>query len=467
MAPNSASYVVLFFALARVGAILVPINPDFGIEEAAYILTHADVSAVACTANTLPVVRAACGRVARRPWFVLLDGSAESVPGFAELLDSTPAASLPDAIDAEDIGLILYTSGTTGFPKGVMHSQRSFVLAGEAFVERMHLQPEDRLFVVLPFFHINALFYMLGGAAAAGASLLIVPKFSASAFWRTAADGGATAVNLVAAMGHILMRRPRSEFVSQHRLGKVSGAPITQEMVEVFQREFGVPVLIEGYGMTEVPVACSNPFSGPHKIGSIGRPARHPDHARRFVEMRVLDDHGNELPSGQVGELAVRTPTVMKGYYRDPEQTAEAFRDGWFLTGDLGRRDDEGYYYFVARKKDIIRRRGENISGAEIDRVVGSHPKVVEAAAVAVPAELGEDEVLVAVVPKPGAELRPEEIVAWCAEHLAPIKRPRYLAFVDSLPHTPTHRVAKFKLRQDKTLLDRAVDTSSARPGTG
>jgi crotonobetaine/carnitine-CoA ligase len=230
----------------------------------------------------------------------------------------------------------------------------------------------------------------------------------------------------------------------------------------VFREEFGVTVSLEGYGMTEIPGACNNPFPGSGRgemrIGSMGKAARHPDPTVKFAELRVVDDEGRELPDGEVGELAVRTPIVMKGYYRDSEATAAAFRDGWFLTGDLVRRDADGYFWFVARKKDIIRRRGENISGAELDRIIGEHPGVAEAAAVPVPAELGEDEILVAVVSRSDAQLTVESIAAWCKERLAPHKQPRYIALVDQLPHTPTHRVAKFKLRSDPTLLARAVD---------
>jgi crotonobetaine/carnitine-CoA ligase len=177
--------------------------------------------------------------------------------------------------------------------------------------------------------------------------------------------------------------------------------------------------------------------------------------------MRVVDDLGNDLPVGQTGEIAVRTPITMQGYYRDLEATAAAFHDGWFLTGDLAYRDGDGYYYFVARKKDIIRRRGENVSGAEVDRVVASHPKILEAAAIGVPSDLGEEEILVAVVPRPGQQLEADELAQWCAQHLAPCKRPRYLTQVESLPHTPTHRVAKFKLKQDVTLRERAVELRS------
>jgi crotonobetaine/carnitine-CoA ligase len=176
-----------------------------------------------------------------------------------------------------------------------------------------------------------------------------------------------------------------------------------------------------------------------------------------------VDDEGRDLGPGEAGELAVKTPIVMQGYFRDAEQTRSAFRDGWFLTGDLVRRDEEGWFYFVARKKDIIRRRGENISGAELDRVIGAHPAVHEAAVIAVPSELGEDEILAAVTLKPGEQCSAQDIAAWCRQHLAPQKVPRFVVFVDELPHTPTHKVQKAALRADATLKARAADLA----GTG
>jgi crotonobetaine/carnitine-CoA ligase len=353
---------------------------------------------------------------------------------------------------------MLYTSGTTGFPKGVMHSQRNFVLAGEGFVARMWLQPEDRLMCILPMFHINALFYSLAGTFAAGASLVLVPKFSASSFWRTAAESGATQVNIIAAIGNILARRPREEFDPRHRLRVIYGAPITPDLERSFREDFNVPVMIEGYGMTEIPGACNNPFDGERRANSMGLPAQHPDPGVKFAELRVVDDDGADVPDGVEGELWVRTPILMQGYYKDAEQTAASMSDGWFKTGDLVRRDADGYFYFVARKKDIIRRRGENISGAEIDRVVDDHPAVVRSAAIPVPSELGEDEILVAIVPKPGASVSAEEIADWCRARLAAIKVPRYVAFVDALPTTATERVQKFQLRGDATLRARATD---------
>ncbi|MDX1375956.1 MAG: AMP-binding protein [Burkholderiales bacterium] len=458
MATNSANMVTLLFALARLGAIFVPVNPEFGAREAGYILQHAGVAAVATLPAPLASARAAVAGLRPAPWFFLLEGAHETLPRFDAMLEGSPAAAAPHADAPDATVLLLYTSGTTGFPKGVMHSQRSFVLAGEGFVARMWLQPEDRLMCILPMFHINALFYSLAGTLAAGASLILAPRFSASAFWRTAAETGATQVNIIAAIGNILARRPREEFDARHRLRAVYGAPITPDLERTFRDEFNVPAMIEGYGMTEIPGACNNPFDGARRANSMGLPARHPDPAVKFAELRVVDDDGADVPDGVEGELWVRTPILMQGYYKDPAQTAASLQDGWFKTGDLVRRDADGYFYFVARKKDIIRRRGENISGAEIDRVVDDHPAVVRSAAIPVPAELGEDEILVAIVPKPGAAVSAQAIGDWCRARLAPIKVPRYVVFVDALPTTATERVQKFQLRKDASLRARATD---------
>ncbi len=452
MSLNHPSTVFTLLALGRLGAIMVPVNPDFGVDEARYVLAHAQVSGVLCSPEALDTVKAACEPIAPAPW--ILQNQAE----LAEALASAPAKVAPETATPEAVVLFIYTSGTTGFPKAAMHSQRNVVLAGEGFVERMHLQPSERVLCILPMFHVNAIFYSLAGTLAAGATLILLPRFSASAFWKTVAETGATEVNTIAAVSNILMRRPRGEFVPGHRLRKIYGAPFNEEIYRVFQGEFGVPDLIEGYGMTEIPGALNNPYDGARRIGSMGSLSLHPDRRLRFTEMKVVDDDGRELADGGVGELVVRTPVVMKGYYRDPELTATAFRDGWFLTGDLGRRDADGYFWFVARKKDIIRKRGENISGAELDSVVMSHPDVLEAAAIPVPSELGEDDILVAVIPRPGTSPSAEAIADWCRTRLAPIKVPRYIVFVGSLPHTPTHRVAKFKMRDDPTLKAQAVD---------
>jgi crotonobetaine/carnitine-CoA ligase len=459
---NSDGHVVLLFALARIGAIMVPVNPAFGVQEARYVLHHAEVSAVAASEKTFETAQQACEGLKNPPWFVLLDGERREVPLLHDLMRDAPAVALPGDVSPDATCLIVYTSGTTGFPKGAMHSQRSFVTGGEAFVQRVYLQDDDRLMIVLPLFHINALFYSVAGMLAAGASMVIVPRFSASTFWQTAVESGATEVNIIEAIGTILKNRPRSEFRPEHRLRKAYG--VRESVADTFRNEFRIPHLIGGYGMTEIPGVTCNPFEGPQKPGSMGPVGRHPDPARAWAECRVVDDAGHDVAAGEVGELIVKTPIIMQGYFRDPEQTRAAFRDGWFLTGDLVKRDSDGYFYFVSRKKDIIRRRGENIAGAELDRVVGAHPAVHEAAAIAVPSELGEDEILVAVVPKSGHCVSAEEIAQWCRERLTAMKVPRFVAVVDALPHTPTHKVAKALMRSDATLKARAVDVAATAP---
>lgn len=463
VAANSDLSLILFLAAARLGAIFIPVNPAATRADLEYLLSHsrpslvvsqpADLERVAQVAQALdpaaPVVSLA-------EWGL----ASENCEGVFEALEALAGdqAAAPLAAGPEDAAVVIYTSGTTGFPKGVVHTHRTYILAAEGFVARMHLQPTERLLTVMPFFHINALFYSFGGAIASGGTLITVAKFSASRFWDVAAASGATEFNFLAAVSSILMNRPRSEFNPAHRIVKLYGGPISERMDRTFREEFHVPTLIEGYGMSEIPGACCNPFLGPRKPGSIGLPAVHPSYPGAFSELRVVDDEGRDLPVGEVGELVVRTPMMFKEYLDDPAQSAAAFREGWFLTGDLVRRDADGYFYFVARKKDIIRRRGENISGAELDRIISEHPAIAEAAAIGVPSELGEEEILVVVVPRPSASVDPRELLEWCRGRLAAMKVPRHVVVAQSLPHTPSHRVAKHLLKRDRSLLERAFD---------
>jgi carnitine-CoA ligase len=461
LARNDIGHALLLFACARIGAIMVPSNPEFGVEEVRYVMHHAEVCGVVVSSETLDTARAACQGLATAPWFILLDAGRHDVPLLKDLITRAPDTEMPPPAGADDPVLIIYTSGTTGFPKGAVHSQRNFVTGGEANISRVWLQPEDRLLTILPMFHVNALFYSTAGALTAGCTMILMPRFSASDFWNAAVEHGATQVNIIEAIGRILARRPRSEFRPEHGITRVYG--MRADIIAPFRDEFRVPHLLSGFGMTEIPGVCCNPFDGPNKPGSMGPVGRHPDPQRKWAECKVVDDSGNKVGPGEVGEFWVKHPIVMQGYFRDPEQTRAVFRDGWFMTGDLVTRDEDGYYFFVSRKKDIIRRRGENIAGAEIDRVVQSHPGVFEVAAVPMPSELGEDEILVVIVPKPGATLTPREIAQWCAERLAAMKVPRFVLFVDELPHTPTHKVAKHVLKADPTLKARAVDLQ-ARP---
>ena len=460
MGRNSDCHLLVLFAVARIGAIMVPINPEFGAGEAGYVLGHAEVSGVVASSDLLEIARKGCASLTKGPWFLAFDAPGEDAPSLRDAADRARVGPLPFTGEADDTLLIVYTSGTAGFPKGAMHSQRNFLLGGEAFVQRVYLQRHDRVMIVLPLFHINALFYSVAGTLAAGCSMVIVPRFSASTFWNIAADYGATEVNIIEAIGTILMNRPRSEFRPDHRLRAVYGVRHAAEAT--FRNEFGIPHLIGGYGMTEIPGVTCNPVEGVRKPGSMGPVGRHPDPERPWAQCRVVNEDGRDVGPNEEGELLVKTPTVTQGYFRDPEQTRAAFTDGWFRTGDLVSRDEDGYFFFVSRKNDIIRRRGENIAGVELDRVVSAHPAVHEAAAIAVPAELGEDDILIAVVLKAGESSTAQDIARWCAERLAAQKVPRYVLFVNELPHTPTHKVAKALLKQDTTLTSRATDLHRA-----
>ena len=465
MSRNSPHHIILLLALGRIGAIMVPVNPDFGVQETRFVLGHAGVSGAVVSPETIETVRAASSELDQKPWLVSVGESFPDALSFDDLMKTGDPARAPSDGKADDPVIIIFTSGSTGFPKAVLHSQRNFITAGEAFITRMNLQETDRLMIVLPMYHINAMFYQVAGTLAAGASMAIVPRFSASRFWETAVESGATEVNFIEAVGAILKERSREEYRPEHKVRAIYG--VRPWLVETFNREFNVPVCVGGYGMSEIPGVISTPLDRPNAPGSMGLLGRHPDPDRPWALCRIVDDDGNDLGDDQIGELLVKTPIVMKGYFRDPEQTEAAFVDGWFRTGDLVRRDKDGFYYFVSRKKDIIRRRGENISGVEIDRVISEHPGVEAVAAIAVPAALGEDDILVAVVPRKGAKVEAQDIADWCAERLAPMKVPRYVAFLDALPYTPTLKINKNALRQDKTLLGRAVDLGEAKRRRG
>lgn len=446
---TDAAMVTALFATCRLGAVFVPVNPDLRPQEAAQVVARSRPRLVLHGAAQAPLARESTAGMAT----TLLDMEA----AFAGL-DATPGlpAGHPRP-GPEDTCLVLFTSGTTGVPKGVMHAHRSFVVAGEGFVERQWLQPGDRMLCILPMFHVNALFYSLGGALAAGATLVLGGRFSASRFWPLVAASSATQVNMLGSIGKILALRPRAEFVARHALDRVYCVPMPFDVQRVFREEFGVRWIAEGYGMSEVPGILAQPYGTEPMAGTMGRVCRHPD-GRAFGELRVIDEDGRAVAPGEAGTLLVRTELAMQGYFEAPEQTRDVFRDAFFVTGDRVREVSPGTYAFVARDKDMIRRRGENVAAAEIDQAALSCPGVGEAAAVAVPSELGEDDILLAVVPRAGATLSAEAVHAQLRARLAPAKLPRYVAVVDEVPYGPTQRVLRFKLAQDAALRAKARD---------
>ena len=456
MGRNDAAHVLTLFALAYLGAIMVPVNPDFGERETRYVLNHAEVSGVIADTAATPLVEAALKDAESAAWILKIDAPVDAPDSlFGALVASCATQQLPTG-KASDTCIIIYTSGTTGFPKGVMHSQFNLVTAGEANVERLHLQPDDRVLIILPFFHVNAVFYSLSGVLASGSCMILTPRFSASNFWQIAADYGATVVNIIEAIGSILCARDRSEYRADHKIRVAYG--VRKGAAPIFRQEFGIQKLFSGFGMTEIPGVTCNPWEGPDKPGSMGLPGKHPDPNRPWATCRVVDDNGNDVVAGEAGELWVKTPIAMQGYFRDPEQTQHAFQDGWLKTGDLVKYDEDGYYYHLSRKKDIIRRRGENIAAAELEMVIGELPGIYQVAAIAVPSELGEDDILIAAVKKPGVTLSEQEVVDWCRQRLTAVKVPRFVSFLDELPLTPTHKILKSALRTDTQLRARAID---------
>jgi crotonobetaine/carnitine-CoA ligase len=434
---NSAEHVFALLACGLIGAVFVPVNPQFNASELAYVVGHASPKVILATSDLHALVAEAATEAGHAPQLLALDRS---------LWADIPAPSRFSPRQPDEPLLMIYTSGTTGFPKGALHSHRSFILAGEVFVGRMHLQPWDRMLLILPMFHINALFYSVAGSMASTAALVIEERFSASKFWDIAVRHRITQVNMIEAVVSILLGRPEEEYRSHHQIRKAYG--IRQSMVERVRLRFGITHPVGGYGMTEIPGVIATPYGKIAPEGSMGRLCAHPQTDMEWAECRIVDEVGQPPADGATGELWVRTSGQMLCYFNDPEQTAAAFSDNWFMTGDLVRRDGDGNYFFVARKKDIIRVRGENVSGAEIDRVLLSHPDVEIAAAIGVPGRMGDEDILALVRLRPGGTVTPAGLRDWCAAKMSAIKVPAEIRLVRDLPLTPTHKVQKAQLKK-------------------
>ena len=334
---------------------------------------------------------------------------------------------------------IVFTSGTTGPSKGVESSYLHLYSA--SFDPFPYLDAEDRYLVTLPLFHVGgtvAVYAML----LRGASVAIVDSFKLDTFWSVVARTGSTFCCLLGSMATLLAKAPEAAHDRGHGLRHALMIPLCEDAAK-FRERFGCDIYTL-FNMSEVSVPLVSP-PNPASLGSCGRP-------RAGIEVRIVDENDCEVAPGQVGELVVRSdrPWAMThGYFGDPQATARAWRNGWFHTGDAFRIDETGDYRFVDRMKDSIRRRGENISSFEVEAEVCGHPSVMEAAAVAVPSPLGEDEVLVAVVPRPGASVDPEALVRYLIPRMPHFMVPRYVRVVDALPKTPTQKVQKHALRDE------------------
>lgn len=352
-----------------------------------------------------------------------------------ELFEDGAELDGPGPAVHDDPAVLIPTSGTTGRSKLVTQTHRAYVMAGEGFPWWLGLTSEDRLMTSLPLFHINAPAYSLLGSVAARASLVLLPRFSASGFFDSARRHGATEFNAIGAMLEILMRRPERPDDADNpiRLAYAGPTPPEERHLE-FERRFGLE-LTSGYAMSETPYGTVWK-RGTRPYGSLGAPRQHPT-LGEVNEARVNED----------GELELRNPAVMKGYWGMDEETAQVLApDGWLKTGDLVTENPDGTYTMVGRKKEIIRRRGENVAPAEIEEAIASHPDVIEVAVVGVPSELSEEDIKAFVVLREGAEPDLEGLREWAAERLTKFKVPSAFELLDELPHTATGRVAKHRL---------------------
>ena len=446
MMENRPEFLQAWLGLAKLGAILVAVNTRWQAGEVAYLLSLAEPRFALVSErhrDVFPIASSGASTLQE----VLTLGPDVRFADFQRLLDRASPEAPPVELRAEDVISFISTSGTTGRPKAVMQTHGNFVLTGEGYAQWVELQPGERIYVCLPLFHINSQAYSVMGAIAARAAVVLVERFSASRFWLDMAEYGVNVFNYIGSMLAVLLKRDVTPEERQHSVRLAYGGPaLPGPLRREVEERFGI-TLISGIGMSENTFELIEPLHEERRPGSLGKPRQHPD-PRIVNEARVVDDEGRDVPAGEVGELIFRNPVMMKGYYLDPEQTAQTVRDGWLYTGDLVRRDEDGYFYFVDRKKDIIRVRGENVSSAEVEGILNEHPGVQEAAVVGVPSELTDEEVAAFVVPRPGEKLEAEELVEWCGARLASFKLPRHLWLLESLPKTETLRVEKPRLRQ-------------------
>jgi crotonobetaine/carnitine-CoA ligase len=443
---TTPSYLLCWLALASLGAVTVTANPRSSPAELAGLAHQTRPRAVVTDAGLFPLIEEA--GLAGQAEFGVLDAG-ELTAGWAGGV-AAPAltgdlSSFGAGVGHQDVAVLIPTSGTTGKSKLVMQTHRAYALAGEGFPYWMELTAADRLMTSLPLFHINAPAYSVMGSLACGAGLILLPRFSASTFLDSARKHGATEFNAIGAMLEILMRQPAraDDADTPLRLCYTGPAPARERQQEM-ERRFGLRIVV-GYAMSESPYGLIWP-RGSRPYETLGSLRQHP-RLGAINEARVVDDEGTDLPPGQAGELLLRNPVITPGYWGMPEQTGEVITsEGWLHTGDLVTADSQGTYTFVARKKEVLRRRGENLSPAEVEEALASHPSVQECAVVGVPSELSEEEVKAFVVATPGAALDFAALRSHVAALLAAYKVPRYWQAVGELPRTPTARVAKHRL---------------------
>jgi crotonobetaine/carnitine-CoA ligase len=436
---NTTGYLFACLATVSLGGVLVPVDPRLGVAELGGLVAQTRPHLVITDETLREAVSAATA--AHPPPAVLLQ--------VGDLRRGAPSGAAPPAtVRPEDVAVLLPTSGTTGRSKLVTQTHLAYVMAGEGFPHWMRLTSDDRLMTSLPLFHINALAYSVLGSVAARAGLVLLPRFSAGGFLDAARRYRATEFNAIGAMLEILMRLPErpDDADTPLRLCYTGPSPSRERQLEM-ERRFGIEIVC-GYAMSESPYGLIWRH-GTRPYGTLGSPRQHPE-LGEVNHVRVMEE-GRPVAAGEVGELELCNPTLMLGYHGMPDETDRVLVDGWLRTGDLVRDQGDGTYTFVVRRKEVIRRRGENLAPAEVEAALEAHPEVVEAAVVGTPSELSEEEVKAFVVLRPGAAVEPAALHAWAGTRLSRFKVPRYIELVDALPHTPTGRLAKHQLPPGRT----------------
>jgi long-chain acyl-CoA synthetase len=450
---NSDAFAFAYFGILKAGATVVPVNLLLNPKEVAYILNDAGAKALVYFEAFVDAVKAVKSQVPGLMFQVCI-GQANPLKDvvWSDLIASaTPPPH--HAIDPSALAAILYTSGTTGHPKGAMLSHRNLAANVQSIREALLLEPgKDVLLCALPMFHAFAATVCMIFPLTNGCTLVPVPKFDPQAVADAVAAHGVTVLPAVPSMFSVLLRLPDSEVpkFASLKFAVSGGAAMPVEVMRQFEAKFG-KLVYEGDGPTECsPVTCVNPIGGVRKPASVGRPVPR-------VEMKIVDDQGRELPHGQVGEIVVRGPNVMQGYWNHPDETKEAFFGEWFRTGDLGTEDDDGYFYIVDRKKDMIIVNGMNVYPRVVEEILYQHPAVREAAVVGEPDELHGEIPVAFVALKEGAVATGQDLRQHCRDHLGRHEVPRRVTLIPQLPKNAAGKILKRELRKSGEI-ERGVD---------
>ncbi|MDP4163282.1 MAG: fatty acid--CoA ligase family protein [Bacillota bacterium] len=456
---NTPHFVISLYGALRLGVTVIPINPIYTPDEIGYILNNGDVKAVVALDMLLPLVEQMHPSLPKVESYIICEtGQAVSPEELNKDISETVKMKSftgvvasgdlnftgPELLD-DDTAIILYTSGTTGKPKGAMLTNKNLYRNAKDSGDYLRMNEQDRVITALPMFHVFCLTVALNAPLMNGATLLIVPKFSPREIFHLAKAYEATVFAGVPTMYNFLYQHKdgNPEDLKSFRLCISGGASLPVALLKNFEKKFNV-LISEGYGLSEAsPVTCFNPLDRPRKPGSIGTSIMN-------VENKIVNELGEEVPVGEVGELIVRGPNVMKGYYKMPEETAATIRDGWLYTGDLGRMDEEGYFYIVDRKKDMVIVGGYNVYPREVEEVLYNHPEVIEVAVLGVPdPNLGEAVKCFVVSKNP--EITEQELITYCAEHLAKYKLPSSIEFLEELPKNTTGKILRRALKAKMT----------------